>query len=270
MKASTDNIKVIETIDDRVGGYNFLPALITSGSRRKQCPLYSVNSESSLLGCAGSDRYSKDWSPSSLRARQHKPNDSTRVGTGQSSFRGRVRCQSLFIAGERRRCEPGSNSVIVTNALTSVEGHVLRLGGVLRTRKIFVGCPAIRPIWDQSPGRTASRFETVGNRLYPLHDQDCLRRFTAEAQIQDRSRSKTGPNTAPGFSRVSNPTPTQPIHRIKQERASGRDFSKTYFLWMSTDSMTSPCSMARTTSMPLVTLPKTAWQEVPRTSQGFS
>ena len=107
-----------------------------------------------------------------MRARQHKPNDSTRVGTGQSSFRGRVRCQSLFIAGERRRCEPGSNSVIVTAPFTGCEGHVVGLGGVQRTRKIFVGCPAIRPIWDQSPGRTASRFETVGNRLYPLHDQD--------------------------------------------------------------------------------------------------
>ena len=270
LKAIRNMSKVTESIGDRVGGYNFLPALFTFGSRRKQCPLHSVNSESSFLGCAGSEGYSQDWSPSSVRAPQHKPNDSTRIGTGQSSFRGRVRCQSLFIAGERRRCEPGSNSVIVTNTLTSVEGHVLRLGDVLRTRKIFVGCPAIRPFWDQSPGIRNPRLETVGNRLYPLHDQDCLRRFTAEAQIQDRSRAKTGPNTAPGFSRVSNPTPTQPIHRIKQERASGRDFSKTYFLWMSTDSMTSPCSMARTTSMPLVTLPKTAWQEVPRTSQGFS
>ena len=212
MKAFTDKIKINETIVDRVGGYNFLPALFTSGSRRKQCPLYSAHpmgiTESSFLGCAGSDRYSKDWSPSSLRARHHKPNDSARVGTGQSSFRGHVRCQSLFIAGERRRCEPGSNSVIVTNTLTSVEGHVLRLGGVLRTRKIFVGCPAIRPIWDQSPGRTASRFETVGNRLYPIHDQDRLRRFTAEAQIQDRSRDKTGPNTAPGFLRVSDNIPS--------------------------------------------------------------
>ena len=52
-------------------------------------------------------------------------------------------------------------------------------------------------------GFETPRFETVGNRLYPLHDQDCLRRFTAEAQIQDRSRAKTGPNTAPGFLRVS-------------------------------------------------------------------
>ena len=163
--------------------------------------------ESSLLGCAGSDRYSKDWSPSFLRARQHKPNDSARVGTGQSSFRGRVRCQSHLIAWERRRCEPGSNSVIVTNTLTSVEGHVLRLGGVLRTRKIFVGCPAIRPIRDQSPGIRNPRLETVGNRLYPLHGQIRLcrsrgggansRPFTQEYQRPDLSR-----NTAPGFSRV--------------------------------------------------------------------
>ena len=136
------------------------------------------------------------------------PNDSARVGTGQSRSRGRVRCQSLFIAGERRRCEPGSNSVIVTNTLTSVEGHVLRLGGVLRTRKIFVGCPAIRPIWDQSPERSTLRFETVGNRLYPIHGQIRLCRYAAEAQIQDRSRAKTGPNTAPAFTRVSDNIPS--------------------------------------------------------------
>ena len=210
MTASTDTFKVNETIVDRVGSYYFSPTLIASRSRRKQCPLHLVNSKSSFLGCAGSEGYSKDWSPSSMRAPQHKPNDSTRIGTGQSSFRGHVRCQSLFIAGERRRCEPGSNSVIVTNTLTSVEGHVLRLGGVLRTRKIFVGCPAIRPIWDQSPGRTASRFETVGNRLYPLNGQIRLCCSAAEAQIQDRSRAKTGPNTAPAFSRVFPSFPRTP------------------------------------------------------------
>ena len=222
MTAITDTFKVIETIDDRVGSYYFLPTLIASRSRRKQCPLHSVNSESSFLGCAGSEGYSKDWSPSSMRAPQHKPNDSTRIGTGQSSFRGRVRCQSPFIAGERRRCEPGSNSVIVTASLTRCEGHVLRLGGVLRTRKIFVGCPAIRPIWDQSPGIRNPRLETVGNRLYPLHDQDCLRRFTAEAQIQDRSRTKTGPNTAPAFSRVfpSFPRPVIPAEAGTQKKQS--------------------------------------------------
>ena len=208
LTASTDNIKINETIVDRVGSYYFSPTLIASRSRRKQCPLYSAHpmgqTESSLLGCAGSEGYSKDWSPSSMRAPQHKPIDSTRIGAGQSSFRGRVRCQSLFIAGERRRCEPGSNSVIVTASLTRCEGHVLRLGGVRRTRKIFVGCPAIRPIWDQSPGIRNPRFETVGNRLYPLHGQIRLCRCAAEAQIQDRSRSKTGPNTAPGFLRVYN------------------------------------------------------------------
>ena len=194
MKASTDTFKVIETIDDRVGGYNFLPTLIESCSRRKQCPLYLVNSESSFLGCAGSDRCIKGWSRGAMQPPHHKPIDSARVGTGQSSFRGRVRCQSHFIAWERRRREPGSNSVIITIALTRDEGYVVGLGGLQRVRKIFVGCPAIRPIWDQSPGRTASRFETVGNRLYPLNGQIRLCCSAAEAQIQDRSRA----NTAPG------------------------------------------------------------------------
>ena len=207
MTAITGKFKVTDAIGGRVGRYNFSPTLILFGSRRKQCPLYSAHpmgiTESSFLGCAGSDHCIIGWSPRPMRTRHHKPNDSTRVGTGQSSLRGRVRCQSLFIAGERRRCEPGSNSVIVTAPFTGCEGHVLRLGGVLRTRKIFVGCPAIRPIWDQSPGRTASRFETVGNRLYPIHGQIRLCCSAAEAQIQDRSRAKTGPNTAPGFSRVS-------------------------------------------------------------------
>ena len=217
MKAFKDKIKVNETIVDRVGSYYFLPTLIASRSRRKQCPLHSVNSESSLLGCAGSEGCMTGWSPRTLRASHHKPIDSTRVETGQPSFRGRVRCQSPFIAGERRRCEPGSNSVIVTAPFTGCEGHVLRLGGVLRTRKIFVGCPAIRPIWDQSPGIRNPRLETVGNRLYPIHDQDCLRRFTAEAQIQDRSRKSTGLNTAPGFLRVSRHSRTLP----RRSRAGG-------------------------------------------------
>ena len=205
MTASTDTFKVIETIDDRVGGYNFLPTLIESCSKRKQCPLYLVNSESSFLGCAGNDRCIKGWSRGAMQPSHHKPIDSARVGTGQSRRRGRVRCQSHFIAWERRRREPGSNSVIITIALTRDEGYVVGLGGLQRVRKIFVGCPAIRPIWDQSPGIRNPRLETVGNRLYPLHDQDCLRRFTAEAQIQDRSRKSTGLNTAPGFLRVKCP-----------------------------------------------------------------
>ena len=218
MTAITDTFKVIETIDDRVGSYYFLPALILSGPRRRQCPLYSVHSESSLLDCAGNDRRMRDWSRGAMPPPHHKPTDSSRVGTGQSSRRGRVRCQSLFIAGERRRCEPGSNSVIVTAPFTGCEGHVAGLGDLQRTRKIFVGCPAIRPIRDQSPGIRNPRLETVGNRLYPLHDQDCLRRFTAEAQIQDRSRAKTGPNTAPGFTRVSISIPSSPLPRWERAR----------------------------------------------------
>ena len=185
MTASTDNIKVTESIGDRVGGYNFLPALISSRSRRKQCPLHLVNSESSLLGCAGSEGCMTGWSPRTLQAWHHKPIDSTGVETGQPSFRGRVRCQSLFIAGERRRCEPGSNSVIVTASLTRCEGHVLRLGGVRRTRKIFVGCPAIRPIWDQSPA--LSRF---GLRLLVTGSIHYTVKF-ASAAPRRRRKSKT-------------------------------------------------------------------------------
>ena len=70
---STDTFKVTETIDDRVGGYNFLPALIAFGSRRKQCPLYSANphgqTESSFLGCAGNDRTAKTGRRVSLQTR---------------------------------------------------------------------------------------------------------------------------------------------------------------------------------------------------------
>ena len=170
-----------------------------------------------------------------MQPSHHKPIDSARVGTGQSRRRGRVRCQSHFIAWERRRREPGSNSVIITIALTRDEGYVVGLGGLQRVRKIFVGCPAIRPIWDQSPGiRTASRFETVGNRLYPLHDQDCLRRFTAEAQIhRSFTRKSTGLNTAPGFLRVSrrsrgggNPEKNKARHLPPSQSVRGRERSE--------------------------------------------
>ena len=150
-----------------------------------------------------------------FQTQQHEPHGSTRVVEGQPDGRGRATRQSLFIARDRLRCEPGSKPVIVTNALTSVEGHVPSRGDKGRRWKIFVGCPAIRPIWDQSPGIRNPRLETVGNRLYPLHDQDCLRRFTAEAQIQDRSRAKTGPNTAPGFLRVCSSFPRRREPRVQ-------------------------------------------------------
>ena len=209
MTASTDTFKVNETIVGRVGRYNFSPTLILFGSTRRQCPLHLVNSKSSLLGCERSACRRLGWSLRMFQTQQHEPHGSTRVVEGQPDGRGRATRQSLFIARDRLRCEPGSKPVIVTNALTSVEGHVPSRGDKGRRWKIFVGCPAIRPIWDQSPGIRNPRLETVGNRLYPLHDQDCLRRFTAEAQIQDRSRKSTGLNTAPGFLRVYNiPSPS--------------------------------------------------------------
>ena len=218
MKASTDKIKVIESIGGHVGSYYFSPTLIASSSRRKQRPLYSAHpmgqTGSPFFDRAGSDRYSKDWSRSSMRAPQHKPIDSTRVETGQSSFRGRVRCQSHLVAWERRRREPGSNSVSDTASLTRCEGQVLRLGGVRRVRKIFAGCPAIRPIWDQSPGvkRHGLRLLVTGSIHYTVK--------TASAASRRRRKSKTvhatktGPNTAPGFSRVYNiPSPSMARQR---------------------------------------------------------
>ena len=217
LKASTDTFKVIETIDDRVGGYNFLPALILSGPRRRQCPLYSVNSESSLLGCAGNDRYSKDWSPSFLKARQHKPNDSARVGTGQSSRRGRVRCLTHFIAWERRRCEPGSNSVIVTASFTGCEGHVAGPGGLQRTRKIFVGCPAIRPIWDQSPGirnRPGLRLLVTGSIHYTIKIASAVSRRRRKSKIVHAQR----PDQIPPRAFHASPTPPQPNQSIESNR----------------------------------------------------
>ena len=126
MKASTDKIKVIESIDGRVGGYYFLPTLIASRSRRKQRPLYLAHpmgiTESPFFDRAGSEGCIKGWSPRMLQAWHHKPIDSTRVETGQPSFRGRVRCQSHLVAWERRRREPGSNSVSDTASLNQVRG----------------------------------------------------------------------------------------------------------------------------------------------------
>ena len=221
MKASTDTFNIIETIDGHTGGNN-RPVLIVPGSRRKQCPLPPPPPArlsrkgtrlsrgggnpwvdgSSYLDRAGSDRCIKGWSRRTMQSPQCKPIDSTRIGTGQSRFRGRVRCLNHLIAWQRRRREPGSNSVIITIALTRDEGFVAGRGGLQRVRKILAGCPAILSFWDHSPALSMRGFETVGNRLYPLHGQNSLCRFAAEAKIQDRSRAKTGLNTAPAFPRV--------------------------------------------------------------------
>ena len=141
-----------------------------------------------------------------MQSPQYAPNDSTRVGEGRSVGRGRVLSQSLLVARERRRREPGYNPVIDTTALTSGEGHVVEVGTSRRVRKILAGVPASVVIRDHilalSFSRSKRQHWTVGNRPIRYYDLRSLRRNSAEAQIQDRSRQKTGLNTAPGFSRV--------------------------------------------------------------------
>ena len=161
---------------------------------------------SSYFGCARNDLRSKDRSRRTVQSSQYEPNGSARVGEGRSVVRGRVLSQSLLVARERRRRELGSNLVIVTIALTSGEGHVARFGDVRRVRKILAGVPASVVIRDHilalSFSRSKRQYWTVGNRPIRNYDLRSLHRISAEAQIQDRSRNKTGSNTAPGFSRV--------------------------------------------------------------------
>ena len=73
-------------------------------------------------------------------------------------------------------------------------------------RKILAGVPASVVIRDHilalSFSRSKRQYWTVGNRPIRKNDLRSLHRNSVEAQIQDRSRQKTGLNTAPGFSRV--------------------------------------------------------------------
>ena len=156
-----------------------------------------------------------------MQSPQYEPNDSTRVGEGRSVGRGRVLSQSLLVARERRRRELGSNLVIDTIALTSGEGHVVEVGISRRVRKILAGVPASVSFRDHilalSFSRSKRQHWTVGNRPIRYYDLRSLRRNSAEAQIQDRSRQKTGLNTAPGFSRVY---PSFPRTREPREKQS--------------------------------------------------
>ena len=211
MKAFTDKSKVIDTIGDRVGGES-RPPLFASSSRRRQHlptpPRHEMRGSigSSYFGCARNDLRSKDRSRRTVQSSQYEPNGSTRVGEGRSVVRGRVLSQSLLVARERRRREPGYNPVIDTTALTSGEGHVVEDGISRRVRKILAGVPASVVIRDHilalSFSRSKRQYWTVGNRPIRNYDLRSLRRNSAEAQIQDRSRQKTGLNTVPGFSRV--------------------------------------------------------------------
>ena len=211
MKAFTDKSKVIDTIGDRVGGESRPPLFASSSSRRQHLPapprqeMRGTNG-SSYFGCARYGIRMIERSRRTMQSPQYAPNDSTRVGADRSVGRGRVLSQSLLVARERRRRELGSNLVIDTIALTSGEGHVVEVGISRRVRKILAGVPASVVIRDHilalSFSRSKRQHWTVGNRPIRYYDLRSLRRNSAEAQIQDRSRQKTGLNTVPGFSRV--------------------------------------------------------------------
>ena len=220
MKAYTDKSKVIDTIGGRVGGEGCTaqnrPALFASSSSRRQHlptpPRQKLRGSigSSCFGCARSDLRINERSRRTMRSPQYEPNGSTRVVKGRSGRRGRVLSQSLLVARERRRRELGSNLEIDTTTLTSGEGHVVEVGISRRVRKNLAGAPASASIRDQilalSFSRSKRQHWTVGNRPIRHYDLRSLRRISAEAQIQDRSRNKTGSNTAPAFSRVYNQT----------------------------------------------------------------
>ena len=215
-----DNSKVIDTIGGHVGGKSrtaqTCPTLFASSSSRRQHLPTPPRQEtrgsngSSCFGCARNELRMIDRSRRMLQTPQYKPNGPTRVGAGRSVLRGRVLSQSLLVARERRRRELGSNLVIDTTTLTSGEGHVVEVGISRRVRKNLAGAPASASIRDQILALSLSRKErqywTVGYRPIRKFDLRSLRRISAEAQIQDRSRQKTGLNTVPGFSRVYNQT----------------------------------------------------------------
>ena len=211
MKAFTDKSKVIDTIGDRVGGESRPPLFASSSSRRQHLPapprqeMRGTNG-SSYFGCARYGIRMIERSRRTMQSPQYAPNDSTRVGADRSVGRGRVLSQSLLVARERRRRELGSNLVIVTTTLTSGEGHVVEIGVSQRVRKICAGVPASVTIRDLilalSLSRAKRQYWTVGYRPIRKNDLRSLHRNSVEAQIQDRSRQKTGLKTAPGFSRV--------------------------------------------------------------------
>ena len=111
--------------------------------------------------------------------------------------------------------------MIDTTTLTSGEGHVVEFGISRRVRKILAGVPASVVIRDLILALSFSRSQrqhwTVGNRPIRKNDLRSLHRNSVEAQIQDRSRQKTGLNTAPGFSRVN---PSFPRTREPREKQS--------------------------------------------------
>ena len=82
----------------------------------------------------------------------------------------------------------------------------MEIGVSQRVRKICAGVPASVSFRDHilalSLSRAKRQYWTVGYRPIRKNDLRSLHRNSVEAQIQDRSRQKTGLKTAPGFSRV--------------------------------------------------------------------
>ena len=197
-----------------------------------------------------------------MQSSQYEPNDSARVGEGRSVQRGRVLSQSLLVARERRRRELGSNLVIVTTTFTSGEGHVVEVGISQRVRKILAGVPASVSFRDLILALSLSRAErqywTVGNRPIRKNDLRSLHRNSVEAQIQDRSRQKTGLNTVPGFSRVypsfprtreprkKQSTPLPPLRFAKGDAsAASRGMPEIHRSYLSTNNVSPPPSFPR-------------------------
>ena len=152
MKAITDKSKIIDTIDDLVGGYS-RPTLFASSSSRRQHlptpPRHKLRGSigSSYFGCARNDlRSQRPSRGGQMQSSQYEPNGSTRVGQGSGRYvRGRVLSQSLLVARERRRRELGSNLVIDTISLNQLVRVMLHEFGDVTTRaEDFGRCTGIR------------------------------------------------------------------------------------------------------------------------------
>ena len=151
---------------------------------------------SSCFGCARYDLRSKERSRLSVPLSQYAPNDSARVGEGRSGGRGRVLSQSLLVARERRRREPGYNPVIDTTTLTSGEGHVVEDGISQRVRKILAGVPASVSIRDLILALSLSRASASIGLL--VTDQFVTTIYEASAEIRRRRKSKIVHAKRPG------------------------------------------------------------------------
>ena len=202
MKAYTDKSKIIDTIGDHVGG-NRRPILFASSSRRRQHlptpPRQKLRGSigSSCFGCARYDLRSKERSRLSVPLSQYAPNDSARVGEGRSGGRGRVLSQSLLVARERRRREPGYNPVIDTTTLTSGEGHVVDVGTSQRVRKILAGVPASVVHPGPDPGAITFREASASIGLL-VTDQFVTTIYEASAEIRRRRKFKIVHAKRPG------------------------------------------------------------------------